>query len=277
MEYLPVELLYQIIQQQNNVTDILNLCRTNRFIQRICQDDYFWHNLYQKSGFPINTVKSILSWKDNFLTAYRNRDVYDQLTDIKLNDILLYLNIIEIQKWFNTHNYFIDDHNKRRKDEPPFISITRRFTSFHDNTVYRDGHGWIGPYMNNLYEDSRKSTFKIEKDNQLHMLEGGNGMWDRDYMLLPSNRVVTEFYYRTTSILLTLEEFLKIDLHQINYRSTITIDDEIRSQVSLLVSSYNKYLSKIDTAIIGEGTFDQMSIITKITRLRLILFDTIIN
>jgi len=273
MEQLPRELIQQIILQQNNVTDIINICQTNKFIQRAYQNDYFWRNLYQKTGFPVNIRNPTLNWRDNFLTSYQNRDVYDQLTNIKLNNPELVQQIIQTQNWFQNHDYYIDDHSlKLTKQAPPFILITRTFgDQIKNDSVYNKG--WFSPYKGGRYEYYHKYVLEIGKDNQLHLLAGsGTSISDRDKTLSPTNRVITEFYYYTTSILFTLDEFLKLDLNQINYRPTITITNHIMDEVALLASPYEYISSKNDAANRDEKLFDQLTIITKITRLRLILF-----
>ena len=208
------------------------------------------------------------------MTAYQNRDVYDQLTDIKLNDPNLVQQIIQTQNWFQNYDYYIDDHRIEKEEPPRFILINRRIGNLNNNAVYYNG--WIDPYMGGKYEYYHKYEFKLEADNQLHLLEGsGTSISNRDKTLSPTNRVVTEFYYHTTSILFTVEEFLKLDLNQINYRPIVDVDKTIKLVIPIYKNIYrsNAKSTKSERADRDEKIFDTLSSITKITRLRLILME----
>jgi len=44
---IPNEVLFDILFKIENINDVMNLCATNKIIQAVCDDDYFWKHRFE--------------------------------------------------------------------------------------------------------------------------------------------------------------------------------------------------------------------------------------
>jgi len=271
MNLLPPELKLEILLQED-LANIFHLCRVNKDFNDICNTDIFWKLLYQREQVPLNLYTTSNNWRNRFIYAY-NRDniydIYDQITDIKLNDPLLFNEIIKIQQWFNNHNYYrVGRWNKIKYHTDNYILISRPILFNKTDSPYE--HGWIGPFHKG---DRGKAKFGFVK-NDLHKVSYKIHTTDQDKKLTPTNNIITNFYTKVTSILFTLEEFLKLDFENIYYRSSINITPDLNNEILKIINIIHStnYLNNT------EGNkerkfFKLLNKITTITRLKLLIIE----
>ena len=70
MESLPTELLFELLLKVSSVEDVMKMCRTNKSLNRICQDDYFWRKRLEKDYPHLVTLNSTMNFKDRYQWIY---------------------------------------------------------------------------------------------------------------------------------------------------------------------------------------------------------------
>jgi len=278
LETLPTELIFNILSLQGGDIDIIKLCQINKQFQQLCQDDYFWRFLYQYSGFPPLLLNTNVSWKEKYSIAYQYRDLYDQLTDIKLNSPDLLNKILIIQEWFKTNDVYLNDETGAVLQMTPFILIVRPVGKLKDDTVYKT-YGDISPY----FEDSRLTyNLVMGSEGFLHLPLYNKHIRDEKIPLLKMKRVVTSD--DSTYIKLTIEEFISFDFSVFNYHPSalpLLNNPEITLTITTMannITTDRKSRNRIKKIYAFPYTEDyindlieQLDIITQITRIKLIL------
>lgn len=106
MEVLPYEILFSILLEVPNISDVLNFCSVSNVIKKVCDDEYFWKKRFEKD-FP----------KLHFQSTENYKQLYSSFHETGIGKLLSFPSV--------ENNNFI----MLIKPEPPYV-IDEIFTAY---------------------------------------------------------------------------------------------------------------------------------------------------